>query len=83
MITWPFTVAGEIILGVGQTPKEIWDILNAGRTNIHILRSRIGAIQLETERHENKIYRLEKQLEACLAANRAGNAQPVTIRGRT
>jgi phage shock protein A len=82
VITWPLIVTGEIIFGVGQSPKEIWEILNAGRANIHMLRSRIGAIELETERQQNKIVTRRRALEACEARHSAPQPQPVAIRGR-
>jgi predicted nucleic acid-binding Zn-ribbon protein len=65
-VRYSLTIAGELVLGVGQSPQEIMEILLQGRTNIQLLRSHLGAVSRARFDQQRKLRALRNQLTDCV-----------------
>ena len=63
------TMTAEVVLGVGQSPKEIWDILVAGQENIRWFEIRHHQIERAIKIRERTSSMLRERLSKCTAAN--------------
>jgi hypothetical protein len=63
------TMTAEVVLGVGQSPKEIWDILVAGQENIRWFEIRHHQIERAIRVRERTSSMLRERLSKCAAAN--------------
>ncbi len=61
------TIAGEIVLGVGQSPQEMWDILLAGQRNIRWFEIRRRVLDREIRVRSFTVDVLRQRLEQCTA----------------
>jgi hypothetical protein len=69
LLKFPFTVLGELVFGVGQSPDEIMEILRVGRTNVMVLHSHIDAVDLAGAEQNERTDLLRRKLDRCVKAN--------------
>jgi hypothetical protein len=62
------TMTAEVVFGVGQSPKEIWDILVAGQENIRWLEIRLQQIDRSTRSRRRTVEMLRGRLDQCVTA---------------
>jgi hypothetical protein len=65
-VKYPFTIASEIIFGVGQSPQEIGEILRSGKENVQLLKSRKHHIDRAVREHHERRGQLKRELEYCI-----------------
>jgi hypothetical protein len=80
-IRMPFRVLGELVLGVGQSPEEIIEILRNGEENIGLLRSQLGAVDRAADAEHTESDRLRRVLDDCIHANQVSSARPTSMAG--
>jgi hypothetical protein len=62
-------MTGEIVFGVGQSPKEIWDILMAGRQNISWFDIRRQQVERAIRTRQRTVTMLRERLSQCVTAH--------------
>jgi len=80
-VRMPLRVLVELIVGVGQSPQEIVDILRNGQDNIGILRAQTDAVDRAADAEHLEAERLRRQLEECVGANGSASATPMAGAG--